>query len=57
MYNLKCLLPLAAYAVFGTLAAVAIGFSATAQVVITPDTQPDCAQVQCTEDGAELVIE
>lgn len=56
MYNLKCLLPLAAHAVFGTVAAISIGFAATAQVVITPDTQPDCTQVQCTEDGAELVI-
>ncbi|MGL5062252.1 MAG: hypothetical protein ACRC62_19935 [Microcoleus sp.] len=55
MYNLKCLLPLAAYAVFGTCAAIAIGFAASAQVVITPDTQPDCAVVQCTEDGAELI--
>ena len=56
MYNLKCLLPLAAYSIFGTVAAIAIGFAASAQVVITPDTQPDCAVVQCTEDGAELVI-
>ncbi|MGL5060303.1 MAG: hypothetical protein ACRC62_09990 [Microcoleus sp.] len=54
MYNLKTLLSLAAYSIIGTIAAIAIGLAASAQTTITPDTQPDCAVVQCTEDGAEL---